>query len=408
MSKILITETALRDSHQSLAATRMTTEEMLPILADMDKVGYHSLEAWGGATFDACMRFLNEDPWERLRTIKKHMPKTKLQMLFRGQNILGYRHYSDDVVEYFVQKSIANGIDIIRIFDALNDPRNLKTAINATIKEGGHVQAAFSYTTGAVYTLDYYAKYAKQLEEMGIRSHAIAMDDYFLSVDPATAPRNREGQIDYESPFCLDMELLNRHFAMLDRGEKIEIPKFEFARQMRSAVRSKPLQLGNDEIAIFEGIHALNDIFAGKNPNAMKVYISARSNVLDEEGKVAFKGTWMRLERRTVRDAKFRAMDAERTIRLWAGVRRGEKLYISPFKDNANIQFDSSLPYEVCAVKPFAQPLFHQLHMEPGMERYEEIGHLVEAYPKFETLDEKYIAADSLIREFIGGGIYDS
>ena len=251
-------------------------------------------------------------------------------------------------------------------------------------------------------------KIEARLAEMGIRSHAIAMDDYFLSVDPATAPRNREGQIDYESPFCLDMELLNRHFAMLDRGEKIEIPKFEFARQMRSAVRSKPLQLGNDEIAIFEGIHALNDIFAGKNPNAMKVYISARSNVLDEEGKVAFKGTWMRLERRTVRDAKFRAMDAERTIRLWAGVRRGEKLYISPFKDNANIQFDSSLPYEVCAVKPFAQPLFHQLHVEPGMERYEEIGHLVEAYPKFETLDEKYIAADSLIREFIGGGIYDS
>ena len=251
-------------------------------------------------------------------------------------------------------------------------------------------------------------KIEARLAEMGIRSHAIAMDDYFLSVDPATAPRNREGQIDYESPFCLDMELLNRHFAMLDRGEKIEIPKFEFARQMRSAVRSKPLQLGNDEIAIFEGIHALNDIFAGKNPNAMKVYISARSNVLDEEGKVAFKGTWMRLERRTVRDAKFRAMDAERTIRLWAGVRRGEKLYISPFKDNANIQFDSSLPYEVCAVKPFAQPLFHQLHMEPGMERYEEIGHLVDAYPKFETLDEKYIAADSLIREFIGGGIYDS
>ena len=250
-------------------------------------------------------------------------------------------------------------------------------------------------------------KIEARLAEMGIRSHAIAMDDYFLSVDPATAPRNREGQIDYESPFCLDMELLNRHFAMLDRGEKIEIPKFEFARQMRSAVRSKPLQLGNDEIAIFEGIHALNDIFAGKNPNAMKVYISARSNVLDEEGKVAFKGTWMRLERRTVRDAKFRAMDAERTIRLWAGVRRGEKLYISPFKDNANIQFDSSLPYEVSAVKPFAQPLFEHLHLNPDMERYEEIRHLVEAYPKFEPLDEKYVAPDSLIREFIGGGIYD-
>ena len=173
MAQVKITETVLRDSHQSLVATRMTTEEMLPILADMDKVGYHSLEAWGGATFDACMRFLNEDPWERLRKIRAEVKNTKLQMLFRGQNILGYRHYSDDVVEYFVQKSIANGIDIIRIFDALNDPRNLTTAINATKKEGGHVQAAFSYTTGPVYTMDYYSKYAKQLEEMGADSICI-------------------------------------------------------------------------------------------------------------------------------------------------------------------------------------------------------------------------------------------
>ncbi len=173
MAKVKITETVLRDSHQSLIATRMTTEEMLPILETMDEVGYHSLEAWGGATFDACMRFLNEDPWERLRKIRERVKKTKLQMLFRGQNILGYRHYSDDVVEYFVQKSIANGIDIIRIFDALNDPRNLKTAINATKKEGGHVQAAFSYTTGPVYTLEYFANYAKQLEEMGADSICI-------------------------------------------------------------------------------------------------------------------------------------------------------------------------------------------------------------------------------------------
>ena len=173
MAKVKITETVLRDSHQSLIATRMTTAEMLPILEQMDKVGYHSLEAWGGATFDACMRFLNEDPWERLRAIRDKVKNTKLQMLFRGQNILGYRHYSDDVVEYFVQKSLANGIDIIRIFDALNDPRNLRTAINATKKEGGHVQAAFSYTTGPVYTMEYYSKYAKQLEEMGADSICI-------------------------------------------------------------------------------------------------------------------------------------------------------------------------------------------------------------------------------------------
>ncbi len=173
--KLLITETVLRDAHQSLAATRMTTEEMLPILDAMDKVGYYSLEAWGGATFDSCLRFLNEDPWERLRTIKKHVKNTKLQMLFRGQNILGYRHYADDVVEYFVQKSIANGIDIIRIFDALNDARNLETAIKATIKEGGHVQAAISYTTSPFHTNEGFAQYAKQLEEMG--AHSICIKD---------------------------------------------------------------------------------------------------------------------------------------------------------------------------------------------------------------------------------------
>ncbi len=173
MAKVKITETVLRDSHQSLVATRMTTEEMLPILEKMDAIGYHSLEAWGGATFDSCMRFLNEDPWERLRRIRDKVKNTKLQMLFRGQNILGYRHYADDVVEYFVQKSIANGIDILRIFDALNDPRNLKTAINATKKEGGHVQAAISYTTGPVYDTEYYTKYARQLEEMGADSICI-------------------------------------------------------------------------------------------------------------------------------------------------------------------------------------------------------------------------------------------
>lgn len=173
MAKIKITETVLRDAHQSLVATRMTTEEMKPILPIMDKIGYHALEAWGGATFDASLRFLNEDPWERLRVIRDNVKNTKLQMLFRGQNILGYRHYADDVVEYFVQKSIANGIDIIRIFDALNDPRNLKTAIDATKKEKGHVQAAISYTTGPVFTNEYFARYAHTLAEMGADSICI-------------------------------------------------------------------------------------------------------------------------------------------------------------------------------------------------------------------------------------------
>ena len=144
MPKIKITETVLRDGHQSLVATRMTTEEMQTILPVMDRIGYYSMEAWGGATFDACLRFLNEDPWERLRVIRDNLKNTKLQMLFRGQNLLGYRHYSDDVVEYFVQKAVANGVDILRMFDALNDARNLQTAIRATKREGGHVQAAIS------------------------------------------------------------------------------------------------------------------------------------------------------------------------------------------------------------------------------------------------------------------------
>ena len=173
MAKIKICETVLRDSHQSLIATRMTTDEMLPILEKMDQIGYYALEAWGGATFDSCLRFLNEDPWDRLRKIRDKVKNTKLQMLFRGQNILGYRHYADDVVEYFVQKSLANGIDIIRIFDALNDKRNLETAIKATIKEGGHVQAAISYTTGPVFSNEYFAQYAKELEEMGANSICI-------------------------------------------------------------------------------------------------------------------------------------------------------------------------------------------------------------------------------------------
>ena len=151
-----ITETVLRDAHQSLIATRMTTEQMLPIVDKMDQVGFHAVECWGGATFDASLRFLKEDPWERLRKLRAGFKNTKLQMLFRGQNILGYNHYADDVVEYFVQKSIANGIDIIRIFDCLNDLRNLKTAVNAANKENGHAQIALSYTLGDAYTLDYW------------------------------------------------------------------------------------------------------------------------------------------------------------------------------------------------------------------------------------------------------------
>lgn len=173
MAKVKITETVLRDAHQSLIATRMPSELMEPILDKMDQVGYHAVECWGGATFDACLRFLKEDPWERLRMLKRHFKNTKLQMLFRGQNILGYNHYADDVVEYFVEKSIANGIDVIRIFDCLNDIRNLETAVKATRKEGGHAQIALCYTLGDAYTLEYWENLARDVENLGADSLCI-------------------------------------------------------------------------------------------------------------------------------------------------------------------------------------------------------------------------------------------
>ncbi|KAB3524960.1 oxaloacetate decarboxylase subunit alpha [Alkaliphilus serpentinus] len=182
---VKITETVLRDAHQCLMATRMTTEEMLPIVEKMDKVGYHSMEVWGGATFDACLRFLNEDPWERLRKLRAQVKNTKLQMLLRGQNLLGYKHYADDVVTEFVTKSIANGIDIVRIFDALNDVRNLETSIKAIAKEGGHAQCAISYTVSPVHNIEYYVIKAKQMEDMGANS--ISIKDMSGILTPYTA-----------------------------------------------------------------------------------------------------------------------------------------------------------------------------------------------------------------------------
>lgn len=170
---VKIVDTSLRDGHQSLLATRLTTADILPVVEDLDKAGYYALEVWGGAVFDACIRFLDEDPWERLRLIRKACPNTKLQMLFRGQNILGYRHYSDELVEKFVQKSLENGIDIIRVFDALNDLRNLKSAVDATKKYKGNCQIALSYTTSPVHTIDYYVELAKQVEKMGADSICI-------------------------------------------------------------------------------------------------------------------------------------------------------------------------------------------------------------------------------------------
>ena len=247
-------------------------------------------------------------------------------------------------------------------------------------------------------------KIEEELEKRGVLSHTISMDNYFNTIDPETAPRNREGAIDYESPFCLDIELLNRHFSMLDRGETIHVPKYEFARQMRSDILSQPLKLGPDELAIFEGIHALNDVIVGKNPKAFKLYIAARSNVVDEDGAVVFQHPWLRLCRRIVRDYKFRGSDANFTLKMWPNVRRGEKLYISPYKENADLMFDSSLPDEVAVLKPFVVPLLEAL----PQGKYEIADDILRGFERIEIMEESNIAPSSLVREFIGGSIYPS
>ena len=246
-------------------------------------------------------------------------------------------------------------------------------------------------------------KIAEELQRRGVNTHAVAMDNYFKSLNRKTAPRTPEGDIDYESPQCLDMKLLDQHFAALSRGEEIIIPKFEFARQMRNDARGTPLKLGKNEIAIFEGIHALNDDIAGPHPEAAKLYISARSNVNDGAA-LRFKGTWMRLTRRAVRDYSFRGTGVADTLEMWANVRRGEKLYISPYKNRADIIFDSSLPYEVSVMKNFALPLLQAVPEENA--RRGELLELIEAFQWFEPIDPELVPVDSLLREFIGGGSY--
>ena len=246
-------------------------------------------------------------------------------------------------------------------------------------------------------------KIEEQLEKMGIRTHTISMDNYFNTIDPETAPRNRDGEIDLESPFCLDVDLLNRHFSMLDRGELIHVPKYEFARQMRSDILSQPLRLGPDDLAIFEGIHALNDIIVGKNPRAFKLYIAARSNLVDDGEKVVFQHPWLRLCRRIVRDYKFRGSDAQLTMKMWPNVRRGEKLYLSPYKENADLMFDSSLAFEFSVLKPLVEPLLKDL----PQEKFPEVAEILQGFARIEPMAEDCVAATSLAREFIGGSAYD-
>ena len=246
-------------------------------------------------------------------------------------------------------------------------------------------------------------KIAEELQRRGVNSRAVALDNYFKTLNRKTAPRTPEGDIDYESPLCLDMDLLDEHFWALSRGEEVIIPKFEFARQMRNDSLGTPMKLEKNEIAIFEGIHALNDDIAGRHPEATKLYISARSNV-NEGAVLRFKGTWMRLTRRAVRDYSFRGTEVGETLEMWANVRRGEKLYISPYKNRADIIFDSSLPYEVSVMRNYAVPLLRAVPEEN--DRHDELLQLIDAFQYFEPIDPKLVARDSLLREFIGGGSY--
>ena len=249
-------------------------------------------------------------------------------------------------------------------------------------------------------------KLEQELERRGVQTHTISMDNYFKTLNRKTAPRNAEGDIDYESPQLLDMDLLDETFTKLSRGEWVIVPKFEFARQMRNDSRGTPLKLDKNEIAIFEGIHALNDDIAGRHPEATTLYISARSNILEGE-ELRFKGTWMRISRRAVRDYNFRGTDLVETLSMWYNVRRGEKLHISPFKGRANVIIDSSLRYEVPVFANYAAPLRQAVEQVPAdNERRAELEAMVDAFGYFQPLSPDLVPADSLIREFIGGGSY--
>lgn len=236
------------------------------------------------------------------------------------------------------------------------------------------------------------------LDHRGIETHTVSMDDYFITVDPKTAPRTPAGEIDLESPKMLDMDLMDEHFTKLSRGEAVMVPRFEFARQMRGE-GGRRLVLGKDELAIFEGIHALNTDLTQRHPEAFRVYISARSNILDGE-QIVFKGTWMRLARRAVRDYNFRGTDIQSTMKLWANVRRGEKLYISPYKNSAHLMLDTALPYEVPVMASYAVPLMAAV--AENCERHEELMNLMRAFELFEPIDPSTVPADSLLHEFIG------
>jgi len=245
-------------------------------------------------------------------------------------------------------------------------------------------------------------KIAEALEERGVYTHYVGMDDYFNTVDHNT-PRTPEGELDLESPLCLDMDLMNLHFTQLAQGERIYVPKYEFSRRMRIQEPSKSIKLGKDEMVVFEGIHALNSMITDVHPEAFKLYISASSDVTFQ-GNVVFKRTWFRLVRRLVRDYNFRGSDPQETMSMWANVRRGELRYISPYKDKADFRFDTSFAYEPAVFNRTATELFQAV--PEGIERFDELRRVLPALQLFGVIDEDLVAPDALIREFIGGGIY--
>ena len=245
---------------------------------------------------------------------------------------------------------------------------------------------------------------SQALEKHGIHTHYVALDDYFNTVRPETVPRTPEGDMDLESPLCLDMELLNRHFTELSQGKRIYVPKFEFSRQMRIQEPSKSIKLKPDEIVVFEGIHALNDMITEVHPEAFKLYVSANSDVTFR-GETVFRGSWFRLVRRTVRDYKFRGWDPYQTISMWANVHRGEFNNITPFMHKADFQFDTTFSYELPVLNETATKLFQSIPQ--GVERFEELKNVFPALLLFGNISEDLVADNALIREFIGGGIYE-
>lgn len=246
-------------------------------------------------------------------------------------------------------------------------------------------------------------KLAKELKRLGINAHNISLDNYFVTVDPSTAPRTPDGEIDYESPACLDMALLNRHFRELAAGEEIGIPQFSFIRQAREETVT-PMKLGRNDIAIFEGIHALNEQMTSENPGAYRLYVSTQTDIVDN-GEPLIDGPGLRLLRRIVRDDFFRGADPAFTLEMWDNVRRGEKLNIRPYMDSANMKIDTALPYEVSVMKKYADKVC--ANVDPNVQNFEDLEHIMNAFHRFNDIDPAFVPPDSILREFIGGSAFD-